>query len=83
MEILRNFLQKIANNNFPYYIMPIAFHIVTGFKQIKIDLYLPDSNELKQYNHLEPTIEQIVVQIIGEIAYRKPIISSNSAIDYI
>jgi hypothetical protein len=40
-------------------------------KQIKIDLYLPDYNELKQYDDLESTIEYIVLQIIGEIAFRK------------
>ncbi len=40
-------------------------------KQIKIDLYLPDYDELKQYEDLEATIEYIVMQIIGEIAFRK------------
>jgi hypothetical protein len=40
-------------------------------KQVKIDLYLPDYNELKQYDDLESTIEIIVMQIIGEIAFRK------------
>lgn len=42
-------------------------------KQIKIDLYLPDYEELKQYDDLESTIEFIVMQIIGEIAFRKHI----------
>ena len=40
-------------------------------KQIKIDLYLPDYDKLKQYDDLESTIEFIVMQIIGEIAFRK------------
>jgi hypothetical protein len=40
-------------------------------KEIKIDLYLPDYNELKQYEDLESTIEFLVMQIIGKIAFRK------------
>jgi len=40
-------------------------------KEIKIDLYLPDYCKLKQYDDLESTIEYIVMQIIGEIAFRK------------
>jgi hypothetical protein len=40
-------------------------------KEIKIDLFLPDYDELKQYDDLESTIEYIVMQIIGEIAFRK------------
>jgi hypothetical protein len=40
-------------------------------KEIKIDLFLPDNEELKQYDDLESTIEYIVMQIIGEIAFRK------------
>lgn len=40
-------------------------------KQIKIDLYLPDYNELKRYDDLESTIDYIVMQVIGEIAFRK------------
>ena len=40
-------------------------------KAIKIDLFLPDYNELKQYEDLESTIEYIVMQIIGEIAFHK------------
>lgn len=42
-------------------------------KAIKIDLYLPDYNELKQYDDLQATIEYIVTQIIGEIAFHKHI----------
>ena len=40
-------------------------------KKIKIDLYLPDYNELKQYDDLKATIEYIVMQILGEIAFHK------------
>lgn len=49
----------------------LDYNIAT--KQIKIDLYLPDYNELKQYEDLESTIEYLVMQIIGEIAFRKHI----------
>lgn len=42
-------------------------------KKLKIDLYLPEYNELKQYEDLEATIEYIVTQIIGEIAFHKHI----------
>lgn len=42
-------------------------------KQIKIDLYLPDYNELKQYNDLKSSIDYIVMQIIGEMDFRKHI----------
>jgi hypothetical protein len=40
-------------------------------KKLKIDLHLPDYNELKQYEDLESIIDYIVMQIIGEIAFRK------------
>lgn len=42
-------------------------------KEIKINLYLPDYNELKKHDDMESTIEFIVMQIIGEIAFRKHI----------
>jgi hypothetical protein len=42
-------------------------------KKLKIDLYLPEYNELKQYEDLEATIDYIVTQIIGEIAFHKHI----------
>lgn len=42
-------------------------------KALKIDLYLPDYNELEQYENLEATIDYIVTQIIGEIAFHKHI----------
>jgi len=42
-------------------------------KALKIDLYLPDYYELEQYEDLEATIDYIVTQIIGEIAFHKHI----------
>lgn len=42
-------------------------------KKLKIDLCLPDYNELKQYEDLESTMEYIIMQIIGEIAFHKHI----------
>jgi len=40
-------------------------------KKLKIDLYLPDYDELKENEDLESTIDYIVTQIIGEIAFHK------------
>ena len=42
-------------------------------KQIKINIYLPDYNELKHFEDLKHNINWIVMQIIGEIAFRKHI----------
>ena len=42
-------------------------------KQLKINLYLPDYNEIKQYEDLKLNIDWILLQIIGEIAFRKHI----------
>jgi hypothetical protein len=49
----------------------LDYNIAT--KHIKINLYLPDYNELKQYHDLKSNIDWIVMFIIGEIAYRKHI----------
>lgn len=49
----------------------LDFNIAT--KQIKIDLYLPHYNELKHFEDLKDNIDWIVMQIIGEIAFRKHI----------
>jgi len=49
----------------------LDYNIAT--KHIKINLYLPDYNELKQYDDLKSNIDWIVMQIVGEIAYRKHI----------
>jgi hypothetical protein len=42
-------------------------------KKIKIDLYLPDYNELRHFEDLKDNINWIVMQVIGEIAFRKHI----------
>jgi len=42
-------------------------------KQIKINIYLPDYNELKHFGDLKHNINWIVMQIIGELAFRKHI----------
>ena len=49
----------------------LDYNIAT--KQIKIDLYLPDYNQLKHFEDLNHNIDWIVMQIIGEIAFRKHI----------
>lgn len=49
----------------------LDYNIAT--KHIKINLYLPDYNELKQYEDLKSNIDWIVMQIVGEIAFRKHI----------
>ncbi|SHH02399.1 hypothetical protein SAMN05443549_11122 [Flavobacterium fluvii] len=65
--VYKNFEIKISKVQ----IALLDYNIAT--KQLKIDLYLPDFNILKQYDDLESTIEYIVMQIIGEIAFRKHI----------
>ncbi len=49
----------------------LDYNIAT--KHIKINLYLPEYNELKQYEDLKSNIDWIVMQIVGEIAFRKHI----------
>ena len=49
----------------------LDYNIAT--KQIKIDLYLPYYNELKHFEDLKHNIDWMVMQIIGEIAFRKHI----------
>lgn len=49
----------------------LDYNIVT--KHIKINIYLPNYNELKQYDDLNSNIDWIVMQIVGEIAFRKHI----------
>jgi hypothetical protein len=53
----------------------IDYNVAT--KKLKIDLYLPDYEELKEYEDLESTIDYIVMQIIGEIAFHKHILQIN------
>ena len=42
-------------------------------KQIKINIYLPEYNQIKHFEDLKSNIDWIVMQIIGEIAFRKHI----------
>jgi len=42
-------------------------------KQIKINIYLPEYNQIKHFGDLKHNIDWIVIQIIGEIAFRKHI----------
>ena len=49
----------------------LDYNIAT--KQIKINLYLSHYNEIKQFDDLKSNIDWIVMQIIGEIAFRKHI----------
>jgi hypothetical protein len=49
----------------------LDYNIAT--KQIKINLYLPHYNDIKQYKDLKENIDWIVMQIVGEIAFRKHI----------
>lgn len=46
-----------------------------GLQQAQPDL--PEDDELKQYDDLESTIEYIIIQIIGEIMFRKHIKEMN------
>ena len=65
--ICKNFEIKISELQ----IALLDYDIAT--KKIKIDLFLPDYNELKQFKDLKPNINWIVMQVIGEIAFRKHI----------
>lgn len=49
----------------------LDYNITT--KQIKINLYLPHYNKLKHFENLKDNIDWVVMNIIGEIAYRKHI----------
>ena len=49
----------------------LDYNIAT--KQIKINIYLPHFEEIKQFEDLEANIDWIVMQIVGEIAFRKHI----------
>ena len=42
-------------------------------KQMKINIYLPDYNELKYFEDLNDNINWILMQIIGEITFRNHI----------
>jgi len=42
-------------------------------KQLKINIYLPDCNEIKHYDNLEYEIDWILIHIVGELAFYKHI----------
>jgi hypothetical protein len=65
--VCKNFVIKISELRMAL----LDYNIAT--KQIKIDVYLPDYNELKHYKDLEAVIDWIVMLVIGEIAFRKHI----------
>ena len=49
----------------------IDYNIAT--KQLKIKLYIPNYNEIKQFEELESDLKFLVMEVIGEIAFRKHI----------
>lgn len=49
----------------------LDYNIAT--KQIKINIYLPEYNQIKHFDDLKHNVDWIVMQIIGEIAFRKHI----------
>lgn len=65
--ICKNFEIKISELQMAL----LDYNIAT--KQIKIDLYLPNYNELKHFEDLEANIDWIVMVIVGEIAFQKHI----------
>jgi hypothetical protein len=65
--VCKNFVIKISELKMAL----LDYNIAT--KQIKIDVYLPDYNELKHFENLKAVIDWIVMLVIGEIAFRKHI----------
>lgn len=65
--VCKNFEIKISELK----IALLDYDIAT--KKIKIDLYLPDYNKIKHFEDLKHNIDWIVMQVIGEIAFRKHI----------
>lgn len=49
----------------------LDYNIAT--KQIKLTIYLPGYNEIRHFSDLKHNIDWIVIQIIGDIAFRKHI----------
>jgi hypothetical protein len=49
----------------------IEYNITT--KQLKIKLYIPNYNKIKHFEELERDLKFLVMEIIGEIAFRKHI----------
>ena len=65
--VFKNFEIKISEVQ----IALLDYNIAT--KEIKIDLYLLDFNSLGRFDRLRPSIDWIVMHILGEIAFRKHI----------
>jgi hypothetical protein len=65
--VCKNFEIKISELR----IALLDYDIAT--KKIKIDLYLPNYNDIKHFEDLKHNIDWIVMQVIGEIAFRKHI----------
>lgn len=42
-------------------------------KQLKINLYIPDHNRIKDCDEIENNLKYLIIQVIGEIAFRKHI----------
>lgn len=62
--------------NFKIQISQLQFALVdynTTTKQLKIKLYIPNYNQIKHFEELTMELEFIVMDVIGEIAYRKHI----------
>jgi len=62
--------------NFKIQISQLQFALLdynTTTKQLKIKLYIPNYDEIKQFEELTMELKFIVMDVIGEIAYRKHI----------
>ena len=49
----------------------VDYNITT--KQLQIKLYIPNYNEIKHFKMLERDVKYLVMEVIGEIAFRKHI----------
>jgi len=62
--------------NFQIQISQLQFTLLeynTTTKHLKIKLYIPNYNEIRQFEELTTELEFIIMDVIGEIAYRKHI----------
>lgn len=69
-----DFTHRYKNYEFKVSELQIAlidYNITT--KQLKIKVYIPNYNKIKHFQEVESDIKYIVMEIIGEIAYRKHI----------
>ena len=49
----------------------VDYNITT--KQLKINLYIPDYDRIKDFDEIEIDMKYLVMEVIGEIAFRKHI----------